>query len=98
MAGAAGMDGLETGPAFCVNPESGSALDLTQEHPQLRDGVLRIGGQCECVALAPHEEVPATGLRRGEAKPAQFADEVSTLAGKPARHARPSWSAVRGHG
>ncbi len=90
--------GLESGPAFGIHSDSGPAFDLTQEQPQLGDRVLRIGRQGESVVPQPHEEVPATRLRGGETECAEFADEVASLAGRPARYVSSSLAAAFGHG
>jgi hypothetical protein len=52
--------------------------------------VPRVAGQNQRVAIVPHEEVPAARFQRGETEPAQSAGEVATLAGRPAKYARPS--------
>lgn len=59
---------------------------------------LRVRRQGQSVSLKPHEGVPTARFRCRETESAHSADEVATLAGRPARHARPSWGAASGRG
>lgn len=61
-------------------------LDLAHHHPQLRDGVLRVGGDGQAVMLEDEKLVPRAGVGTFEAELSKAPDKISALTGPPPAH------------
>lgn len=54
---------LELGPVVSGNSDSGASFDLAEQHPELRNRVLRIARKRKSVSAVAGIEVSAAGFR-----------------------------------